>query len=275
MITAAGQYTNPVQDASGCAYNEVLELAVNAVTPDEVTPLTICEEELPYDWNGQVITAAGQYTNPVQDASGCAYNEVLELAVNTVTPDAVEDVIICTEELPYEWRGQSITVAGTYTNPIQDARGCATEEILNLEVNDVTQDEVEERIVCEAELPFTWNGQTVSTGGTYTNNISDTNGCELSQILNVTVSALEISGTTVEPTCNPSNGLQNGEIRLTVTGDTNNASYTWSTQDGSGLNTSAMNQTNLGSGIYTVTVTNGQGCEAIESFTLTLSLIHI
>ena len=151
---------------------------------------------MPYEWNGQVITAAGQYTNPVQDASGCAYNEVLELAVNTVTPDAVEDVTICTEELPYEWRGQSITAAGTYTNPIQDARGCATEEILNLEVNTVTQDEIEDRIVCENELPFTWNGQTVSTAGTYTNSISDNNGCELSQILSVTVSALDVSGTT-------------------------------------------------------------------------------
>ena len=124
MITAAGQYTNPVQDASGCAYNEVLELAVNAITPDEVTPLTICDEELPFEWNGQVITAAGQYTNPVQDASGCAYNEVLELAINTVTPDEVTPLTICEEELPYDWNGQVITACLLYTSPSpRDQRG--------------------------------------------------------------------------------------------------------------------------------------------------------
>ena len=84
----------------------------------------------------------------------------------------------------------------------------------------------------------------------------------------MTVSALDVSGTTVEPTCNPSNGLQNGSITLNVSGDTNNVTYTWSTQNGSGLSTSEMNQSNLGSGTYTVTATNGQGCEATESFTL-------
>ena len=190
------------------------------------------------------------------EANGCEYEEVLNLDVNPQTADEVEDVTICATELPYDWNGITITEAGTHTNPVTDVNGCEYTQVLNLEVNATSADETEDRVVCTADLPFTWNGQTITAAGTYTNSISDNNGCELSQILSVTVSALDVSGTTVEPTCNPSNGLQNGSITLNVTGDTNNVIYTWSEQNGSGLSISDMNQSNLGSGTYTVTAIN-------------------
>ena len=126
------------------------------------------------------------------DANGCEYEEILNLVVNATTPDEIEDVTICSEELPYDWNGIVITEGGTHTNPVTDASGCEYVEILNLVVNATTPDEIEDRIICTANLPFTWNGQTITGAGTFTNTISDNNGCELSQILNVTVSELSL-----------------------------------------------------------------------------------
>ena len=84
----------------------------------------------------------------------------------------------------------------------------------------------------------------------------------------MTVSELSVTGTEVNPTCNAANGLQNGSIILNVTGDVNNVTYAWSTQDGSGLISGQRDQSNLSSGTYVVEVTNEQNCVVTESFTL-------
>ena len=128
-------------------------MVVNETTPDEIEDVTICSEELPYDWNGRIITEAGTHTNPVTDANGCEYDEILNLVVNATTPDAIEDITICGEELPYDWNGIIITEAGTHTNPVTDANGCEYEEILNLVVNATTPDAIEDVTICLEELP--------------------------------------------------------------------------------------------------------------------------
>ena len=45
----------------GCDSIATLHLVVNPVVTGEET-ITICEAALPYTWNGQNITAAGDYT---------------------------------------------------------------------------------------------------------------------------------------------------------------------------------------------------------------------
>ena len=115
----------------GCEYDEVLNLTVNAGTPADVTDLTVCEAELPYEWNGQTLSAAGQLVNTVSDANGCEYDEVLNLTVNAGTPAEVTDLTICEAELPYEWNGQTLNTAGQLINTVSDANGCEYDEVLN------------------------------------------------------------------------------------------------------------------------------------------------
>ena len=60
-------------------------------------------------------TESGDYTYTTTTAAGCERIEVLHL---TVLPEAVtesEELALCPSELPYEWYGQSITEAGTYS----------------------------------------------------------------------------------------------------------------------------------------------------------------
>ena len=73
-----------IRDRAGtdCAYNEVLTLTVNAGQANEITDLTICSEELPYIWNDQTLTSAGQYTSALSDANGCGSQKVLNLTID-------------------------------------------------------------------------------------------------------------------------------------------------------------------------------------------------
>ena len=83
--------------------------------------VTVCDF---YEWHGVTYTVSGDYTYRTTAANGCNRVEVLHL---TILPNAVteyEDLALCPSELPYDWYGQSLTEAGTYTATEQYAAGC-------------------------------------------------------------------------------------------------------------------------------------------------------
>ena len=71
-------------------------------------------------------------------------------------------------------------------------------------------------------------------------------------------------------------GAADGTIDITVTGGGGSSNqftyfYSWTTQDGSGLDPTAQDQTGLGPGTYTVVVTDINDCSITESYTITES----
>jgi hypothetical protein len=74
------------------------------------------------------------------------------------------------------------------------------------------------------------------------------------------ISPLLLSGTSTEVSCF---GLQDGEVDLIATGATTPYNYAWS----NGSNTEDL--VNLNGGVYTVTVTDPNGCFNIETFNVT------
>ena len=109
--TESGDYTYNTTTAAGCERLEVLHLTINKSEYVEFTE-TACDE---YVWNGVTYTESGDYTYNTITAAGCERLEVLHL---TILPEAVtesEELALCPSELPYEWYGQSITEAGTYS----------------------------------------------------------------------------------------------------------------------------------------------------------------
>ena len=265
-LNAAGQLVNTVTDANGCEYEEVLNLTVNASQADAIEAVTICAGELPYDWRGQTLTAAGQYSNEIADDNGCAYNEVLNLTVNASQADAIEAVTICATELPYEWRGQALTAAGQYINGIIDDNDCAYNEVLNLTVNASQADEVTDLNICSEELPYDWNGQTLSSEGQYIHTVSDNNGCGYLEVLNLTVDRLELVSQLANSECNAGSGNSNGSITIMITGGDGVYTYLWS---GAGIQQGVANQSGLAAGQYAVTVTDGKGCSVEDAWILT------
>ncbi len=64
-----------------------------------------------------------------------------------------------------------------------------------------------------------------------------------------------------------------GDVGISVTGgSTGNYTYTWTTEDGSGIIEGVEDQPGLGAGTYTLRVTDLNGCEAEKTFTLTSPL---
>jgi hypothetical protein len=128
------------------------------------TDQTICNAQLPYQWNGQSLTQAGTYTATLTAVSGCDSVATLNLTVNqNVT--STTDQTICNAQLPYQWNGQNITQAGTYTATLQAASGCDSVATLNLTVSqNVTS--TTDQTICNAQLPYQWNGQSLTQPGT-------------------------------------------------------------------------------------------------------------
>ena len=86
---------------------------------------TACDS---YTWNGNTYTESGDYTVTLQTEQGRDSIENLHL---TILPEALvenEELVLCPSELPYEWYGQSLTKAGSYT---------ATEQYTGMECDSV------------------------------------------------------------------------------------------------------------------------------------------
>src|SRR5258705_522272 len=110
-----------------------LILTVNP-TVTSTTNTTICDNQLPYTWNGNTINVAGIYTANLISAAGCDSIATLNLIVNA-TLTSTTNTTICDNQLPYTWNGNTYNAAGTYTANLTSAAGCDSIAKLNLTVN--------------------------------------------------------------------------------------------------------------------------------------------
>ncbi|MBL4652533.1 MAG: DUF3494 domain-containing protein [Flavobacteriales bacterium] len=123
--------------------------------------------------------------------------------------------------------------------------------------------------VISSQYPYSYNwsnGETtkdilgLTTGG-YTLTVTDVNGCTATQSVTITEEPLPLSVSSSSTiACYNSN---DGSASVGVTGGTSPYTYLWS--DGQSTSTASS----LGDGIYTVTITDNNGCEGIESATIT------
>ena len=122
--TISGDYTYTTTTDQGCERVEVLHLTINKSEYVEES-VTACDS---YEWHGMTYTISGDYTYTNTTDQGCERVEVLHL---TILPDATtesEELALCPAELPYEWYGQWLTEAGSYT---------ATEQYAGMECDSI------------------------------------------------------------------------------------------------------------------------------------------
>ncbi|MBI2967332.1 MAG: gliding motility-associated C-terminal domain-containing protein, partial [Bacteroidetes bacterium] len=180
-------------------------------------------------------------------------------------------------------------LAGSYTVTVSDSKGCTAtgnaaignnsgpqvtiQSMTNVLCNGGNNGQITV-LVTDGQPPYThtWsNGQTATgvnstasplTAGTYSVLITDVNGCITTISATITEPlVLAINATTLSnPTCN---NLCDGSASASASGGSGTYTYNWST------GSSGTSVTNICTGTYTVTVTDGNGCTVSSSVNVT------
>lgn len=149
--------------AAGCDSVVTLRLTIGETYEVDVDS-TICENALPFTWNGVEFTAAGTQSTTLETVLGCDSVVNMTVNVNTNTVSEINAEVV-ENDLPYELNGTEYTTSGTYTQLLENANGCDSTITLNLTVYmNVTGDA--EQTICESQLPYTWNEVEFTAAGT-------------------------------------------------------------------------------------------------------------
>ena len=126
ICNEAKTYTHVVKNVLGCdSIIYTLNVSMLPAAYEVVEDTTICYGES-ITWNDQICSESKAYTHIVNNVLGC--DSIIYTLNVTVLPEVIienEELVICESEFPYEWRGEVLTQAGTYTIVEQfAATGC-------------------------------------------------------------------------------------------------------------------------------------------------------
>ncbi len=240
------------------------------------------------------VTESGTYSVTVTNEHGCtASSQTLVTIHELPTVDLGDDFSICQgssaileapESAEYLWTGgattQSITIteAGTYSVTITDENGCQNSAEVTIGVYGLpTVDLGDDITSCPGpEFEFTapeasaylWsNGLTtqsitVSAAGTYIVTITDENGCQNSDAVQLILLPV--------PEVDLGDNMLVDEDQVFILGAPIGYTYLWST--GSTTNYIVVNAADLqlGQNVISVTVTAANGCEVTDEVTITV-----
>jgi len=131
-ISQAGTYTHTETTANGCDSTTTLILTVQSLIEHAIDS-TVCDSQLPFTWNNQLISQAGTYIHTETTTNGCDSTTTLTLTVYLSSEQTI-DSTINESDLPFTWNNQAISQAGTYTHTETTANGCDSTTTLILSV---------------------------------------------------------------------------------------------------------------------------------------------
>ncbi len=242
----------------------------------------------------------GTYIVTVTDARGCTATESITIteppaisvsvtATELLCPGATDgeataNVMGGTAPFSYAWSngGNTATIsglgAGEYTVTVTDANGCeasatatimeAPEIVLNINADEIVCGENSSTNATANVMggvppySFLWNSGVMTQTiiglmpGNYSVTVTDANGCTATEDLTVTAIVLEATIAAQDVLCFDES---TGSATVTVTGGTEPYVYNWS----NGASTQTID--NLSAGTYTVTATDANNCEIVET----------
>jgi gliding motility-associated-like protein/uncharacterized repeat protein (TIGR01451 family) len=250
---------------------------------------------------------AGTYTVMVTDANNCPQDFTYSITepgpltgtfsnTNPVCQSGGQgsiDLIISggTPTFTYLWNNNETTedlsnlFAGDYEVFVQDVNGCSATFQTSLSDPDaLTLSAVISDVLCyngssgiinitvgNGTLPYTfdWSNGTVNEDatnipeGSYFVNVSDANGCGIFETFQVNQPDTLVYISTSNTTSLLCNGDSDASISIVVAGGTPAYTFAWTNA------ATTQNISNLSAGTYSVTVTDDNGCNVSQSFTIT------
>jgi len=168
-INEAGIHTKILQTNSGCDSTVVLTVTVHPTIHNPLADTTLCEHTLPFQWNGQTISAVGTHELTYTGTSSKGCDSIVKRTFIVVPTEIISlpDLTVCFEALPFTWKNKTISQPGEHllSDTISSAN-TACLEITQLKVEALSEKRtVFYDTLCETELPYTWNGHTISSTG--------------------------------------------------------------------------------------------------------------
>ena len=286
-VSQSGVYTVTATNVEGCSAMASITVTVNPLPEVNITGSnSFCQGDnttltamgaSAYTWSNNLsdntitISNAGTYSVTGTDANGCTSTATQTVMVNP-TYNIPLSHSMCQGE-SYNFYGQNITAAGTYTHTLQTVNGCDSVLTLVVTLEALPTAAITGNpVLCEGEsttltanggISYAWsNGSTSSSvsvdqSGVYTVTATNVEGCSATANVTVTVNSLPnitVSGNTTI--------CEGGSTTLTASGA---ETYSWSTGD------NTVSVTISAFGVYTVTGTSASGCSNTASVTVLVS----
>ncbi len=241
-LTITGEVINyviTINNTNGCDSVITYTLHVNWNTSNHLFD-TICQNSLPFVWNGLTFNTAGTQSTTLTSYSGADSVVTMTLVVHPNTTSTITQTVN-ENQLPITFNGQ--TFNGEVTNhliTINNANSCDSVIHYTLHVNWNTNNHIFDTI-CQNSLPYLWNGVTFNTAGTQSATITSYNGADSVVIMTLVVHSNTTS--TITQTVNEN------QLPITFNGET----FT-----GEVIN-------------YVITINNANGCDSVITFTLNVN----
>lgn len=172
IFDQTGVYTFIYSTQYGCEATVTLLLTVRQLSATEESA-TICQGDL-FFYGGQVLSQSGDYNFLFEDSYGCDSLVTLHLDVRPATQTNIA-VDICQGEF-YTLGGIDYATSGVYPVNLVSSYGCDSLVILRLTVIPDIKRIIQARI-CHGET-YEFEGQILTSDGTYTATYQAYNGCD-------------------------------------------------------------------------------------------------
>jgi gliding motility-associated-like protein len=235
-ISTAGIYRDTLTNVAGCDSIVMLTLAVQSILTTSLSQ-SICAGSRTV-FGGQTISTAGTYMDTLTSASGCDSIITLTLSVTPIATTSISQTICGGSSIVFN--GQTISTAGVYRDTLTNAAGCDSIVTLTLSLTPVSTTSISQSICIGSSVVF--NGQTISTAGTYLDTLTGAAGCD--SIVTLTLSVIPSSTTFINRSICSGSIIAFGSQALSATG------------------------------IYSDTLTGVSGCDSIVVLNLTVQSTH-
>jgi hypothetical protein len=277
--TTATTYTVTASLGAGCTATATKTITIKQPTAGSYNQ-TICFGQSVV-FNGISRSQSGAYVDTLVNLAGCDSFLTLNLTVRPQITKSIAQTVCFGGSTTFN--GATLTQSGVFKDTLTSVTGC--DSILTLTFT------VRPRIATSITQPIcngsaiTFNGQTITTAGTYLDTLTSVNGCDSFITLNVTIAqatastvnksacgsfsfggnALTVSGTYLDTIPNTAGCDSVITLNLTInqaTASTKNDTICFGTTYAFG------SQTLSATGTYTRTIPNAVGCDSVITLNL-------
>ncbi|MEO1712685.1 MAG: SprB repeat-containing protein, partial [Bacteroidota bacterium] len=249
-ISQAGTYEEVFSTLDGCDSTVIITVVPTDTTTIQTDTLMICQGET-VDIFGEAIGDPGVYVQ-IDSSTSCLFIDSITLMVfDTIT--TLDSISICDNETVNIF-GVQTNVPGTYSQVFQTSNGCDSIHYIELEVRETFLSE-ETIVICPGDSALIF-GNYEFDAGVYNFSYQAVNFCDSSVTITLEVlPELDLAVTTTSSCF----GENDGSAVLEITGGLPPYLINWS---------SPTQGEDLLPGTYSVSVTDDNGCSAIEVFTI-------